>query len=272
MKHRLSLDDVQFTQFNVSGGQIPSKYIEWERQELLNNTVFLTDFTLPKVFEYKLRGINVNAFIIESPWNTLYQHKLAYLYSHLFDKIYTHNKTLLKRPNARFIPAGGSWVISEQRKVHNKTSLVSFVVSSKSHLAGHKVRHEIKRYLGEKVAGFGEAYNNYVGAKYLTLKPFMYQIVVENAKEDYYFTEKLLDCFQTGTIPIYWGCPSIGKFFNKKGILSFDTMEDLTRIMSRISFKDYNRRLDAVKDNFNRSKDYLIAEDYMAVKYFGEKI
>lgn len=272
MKHRFSIDDIQFPQYNVSGGYIQPEYMEWERNEILNNTIFLTDYALPKVFEYKHKGVNVNAFIIESPWNTKFPHLFAELNYNLFDRIYTHNKTLLKLPNTKYIPLGGCWISPEYRKIFSKTKLVSYVVSKKVHEAGHKVRHYIKDSLGNAVDGYGEAYNNYVGYKHITLQPYMYQVVVENAREDYFFTEKLLDCFQTGTIPIYWGCPSIGKFFNKRGILSFNTIEGLKMIMNKIGKKDYNRRLEAIKDNFEKSKLYLTAEDYMITQYYGEKI
>ena len=41
------------------------------------------------------------------------------------------------------------------------------------------------------------------------LRDYRYHFCIENIKRDYWFTEKLIDCFVTGTIPIYWGCPSI---------------------------------------------------------------
>ena len=44
-----------------------------------------------------------------------------------------------------------------------------------------------------------------------------------------------MDCFICGTVPIYWGCNTIEKFFDSKGILHFDTMEELNSHISRIS-------------------------------------
>ena len=43
--------------------------------------------------------------------------------------------------------------------------------------------------------------------------------VFENGQYETYFTEKLLDCFATGTIPVYLGAPDIGNYFNKDGII-----------------------------------------------------
>ena len=40
-----------------------------------------------------------------------------------------------------------------------------------------------------------------------------FSIATENAAVDNYFTEKLMDCFLTKTVPIYYGSSNIGEFF-----------------------------------------------------------
>lgn len=45
---------------------------------------------------------------------------------------------------------------------------------------------------------------------------------VENSQDDTYFSEKLLDCFMTGTVPIYWGAQvCYCTFFSCTGAPSF---------------------------------------------------
>ena len=76
-------------------------------------------------------------------------------------------------------------------------------------------------------------------------------------------TEKIADCFATGTIPIYYGCKDIGKVFNEDGIIWLDgtfKIEDL-------SFDLYHSKMDAIKDNFNRIKNLPTAEDYIYSTY-----
>ena len=55
-------------------------------------------------------------------------------------------------------------------------------------------------------------------------------------KLKFYFTEKLLDCFATGTIPVYLGAPDIGKVFNIDGIITlsdeFDISDEVYYIVS----------------------------------------
>jgi hypothetical protein len=94
----------------------------------------------------------------------------------------------------------------------------------------------------------------------------MFSIVVENTIKDYYFTEKLIDCFRTGTIPIYWGCPSIGDFFDLNGIIIFNSIEELNDIIHNLNEELYNSKLNSVIINFNKSKDYLLPDDIIYKK------
>ena len=73
-----------------------------------------------------------------------------------------------------------------------------------------------------------------------------------------------MDCIATGTIPIYWGCPNIGNYFNEKGILSFEKIEDLTEIFKIISEPDhYESLLPIVEENYNLVQQYNNYEDWM---------
>jgi hypothetical protein len=72
---------------------------------------------------------------------------------------------------------------------------------------------------------------------------------MENCKKDYYFTEKLIDCFRTKTIPIYWGCPSIGTFFDVNGILTFNTVEELKSILLNLTNEYYYSKIKSIEFN-----------------------
>ena len=50
----------------------------------------------------------------------------------------------------------------------------------------------------------------------------MFSVCIENTTHDTYFTEKILDCFATGTLPIYKGTKNITKYFDGNGILFLD--------------------------------------------------
>jgi hypothetical protein len=75
----------------------------------------------------------------------------------------------------------------------------------------------------------------------------------------------LIDCFITGTIPIYWGCPSIGNFFDSGGIITFDSLEQLDGIINNLD-GEYEKRIESVKRNFDLCKKYLVADDIIYEK------
>jgi hypothetical protein len=84
-----------------------------------------------------------------------------------------------------------------------------------------------------------------------------FSIIIENSADMNYFSEKLIDCLLAKTIPLYWGCNNISDFFDKSGIISFYTIDELIQIINEIDFeKYYNSHLDAVEKNFHLAKPY----------------
>lgn len=76
----------------------------------------------------------------------------------------------------------------------------------------------------------------------------------------------------TGTVPIYWGCPSIGNFFNTDGMIIFDTINELTEILKNLSFQKYANMKNAIEENFEKAKTYLIAEDFIYKNYLESNV
>jgi hypothetical protein len=83
------------------------------------------------------------------------------------------------------------------------------------------------------------------------------EVVVENDLYDNYYTEKITDCFATGTIPVYMGSPTIGDVFNMDGIIQLDSKFDITMLTEDL----YNSKLDAVHDNLNRVINLEMSDD-----------
>jgi hypothetical protein len=51
---------------------------------------------------------------------------------------------------------------------------------------------------------------------------YKYSIAIENSVKDNYFSEKFTDCILAWTIPIYYGCPNINKYFPKECYYTID--------------------------------------------------
>jgi hypothetical protein len=67
----------------------------------------------------------------------------------------------------------------------------------------------------------------------------------------------------TGTIPIYWGCPSIGEFFNTEGMLIFNNLDELEDILNKCDEKLYDSKIKSVYENFEISKKFTLPDNYV---------
>ena len=187
-----------------------------------------------------------------------------------FDFVFTYEETLLKHnPDIyKFHPCDCSGIEFHSHKLHEKTKLVSMIYSEKTWLFGHRLRHIIAKTLipqmgYDKIDFFGRATPNPLELKSEGTNPYMFQIAIENAQRRFYFADKIYDCFVTGTVPIYWGAPNIGDFFDMRGILTFNHPNELKEILENLSPEKYESMLDGVKENFERVKKYIRPDDLL---------
>lgn len=188
------------------------------------------------------------------------------LNAHKFKEIWTHDASMLYLPNAKLVPIGGCWIEKQDHGVHKKSKMFSIIASWKRALPGHKLRHTIISLAGKHIDAYGPEYiqfKKHSMNKIEGLKDYRYHFVIENCKRDFYFSEKLIDSLMTGTMPIYWGCPSIGKYFNTDGFIIFDTLEELKEKLKLCTPEYYDSKKEAIMDNFQRAQNYLLAEDWM---------
>ena len=153
------------------------------------------------------------------------------------------------------------WV--QDRKVHEKTKLVSMIASNKRMCEGHVRRLQFVDKFRDKLDFYGRGFNE-ISCKEDGLRDYMFSVGIENAVYDTYFTEKLTDCFACGTIPIFYGCKGVTEYFNEDGIIFLDDDFDLSMLTKDL----YYSRIDAIKDNFERSINFPVAEDYLYLNYF----
>tara|TARA_R100000664_G_scaffold17057_1_gene25940 strand:- start:12154 stop:13071 length:918 start_codon:yes stop_codon:yes gene_type:complete len=187
-----------------------------------------------------------------------------------FDFIFTYEESLIQRDpdKYKFHPCDTTIIEFESHKMHDKTKLVSMIYSNKTWLFGHRLRHIIAKTLipdmkYDKIDFFGSATKNPIKFKSEGTNEYMFQIAIENAKRPFYFADKIYDCFVTGTIPIYWGAPNVGDFFDKRGILTFNTPDELKEIMLSLSPEKYKSMLKYAKANFEEVKKYLRPDDLL---------
>lgn len=264
-----SIRDSMFSHAFSTSNWFKPTYFEWDFQNTHNDFIFFTDRNLHEAMH--ISGIKKYAWLIESPQVTPDSYNFIYNNSNLFDRIFTHSKKILQHKNAYLVPIGGCHLDEEDITLSSiKIKLVSMMYSDKKFAPGHFLRHEIA---ASKCANFidvmGSGKCSHHVKKIVSCKDYKFSVVVENCKEDFYFTEKIIDCFLSGTIPIYWGCPSIEQFFNTNGFYQFNNIDELFDIVndSQALHNFYENNKHIIEENYNKAMLYKIGEDYLYSNY-----
>jgi hypothetical protein len=257
-RDKLHIIDYLFSHTYSSSWYNKPTLFDWDRTHN-DDHVILTDKSLDLVSSVSSK--KKYAWLVESPMITPNAYDFIRKNYDKFDLIFTFDKNLLGLSH-KFVllPIGGCWIEENDRIIHDKTKLIGITLSAKKITEGHRLRHDIvNTNLINNLDVFG--FNNPIQNKIIGLKEYKFNLIIENAREDYYFTEKLIDCFITGTIPVYWGCPSIHEFFDIKGIITFSSLDELNKKKNLIDDEFYKNNYQSVLKNYDIAKKYLVADD-----------
>jgi hypothetical protein len=243
--------------YSVHGKE--SKYIEWvsdggDATFYIDNTIndgIQDNRTGPK-YLWLLESKFIKPGLVESIIEN------RQLVEDTYDTIFTHDQRLLSLGDKyKWVPAQGTWI--KEPKIYEKSKMISMISSNKRMCEGHLKRLEWVEKIGDQVDLYGRGFNE-IAEKEEGLCDYMFSVAIENGEYETYFTEKLLDCFATGTIPVYLGAPDVGEHFNLDGIIilsdEFDVSEDI-----------YYSKMDAIMDNLERAKEMEILEDFIYTRY-----
>ena len=160
----------------------------------------------------------------------------------------------------------------------NKNKNISIIASNKLLCDMHYLRKDIAMKC--KSYNLANTFGTFDGGPRVPkiadiLTDYRYNIAIENYIDDYYFTEKILNCFASMTVPIYCGATKIHEFFNSDGIITIKPtdLDNLEKILSQCSEKDYLQRLPAIKENYEKALEYINIDDmlYKKVKALQKK-
>lgn len=130
-----------------------------------------------------------------------------------------------------------------------KTKQLSIVSSDLVRKPGQMQRYAlINKLIGhfkDKVDVFGRGFNP-IEDKYEALATYKYSVAIENSAITNYWSEKIVDCYLSETLPLYFGCPNIEDFFDPKSLVKID-------------LHDYKKTIQIIEQ--------LIEEDYYEKAY-----
>jgi hypothetical protein len=199
-----------------------------------------------------------------------------------YDLILCWNARILSEcENAKLFPIGAVWYSDPDTS--QKKFQASFLTSSKNLTYGHQFRQDIFNALPDAPLSYPQFASKhgiseqevekrfrylrflpilkhksppYLATKRDLLVPCQYTIVVENGQHVNFFSEKINDACATKTIPIYWGAPNVGTFYNKDAILSFNSTQELFDILNGLTPEFYATKQAAIEENYNTALTY----------------
>jgi len=176
-------------------------------------------------------------------------------------------------------------------KFCEKTKLCSSVTSMRLHTPMAKQRVKFITHLCQKypemIDVFGEGWDDRLGksykgelkwhnlggfkrqktdnenvneSKYDGLKNYSYSLCFENSSYDNYFTEKITDCMLSWSIPIYFGCPNIDKYFPSESyyIVDINDLDNIDKVIDIINkpiteknIQALSKARDLILNNYN---------------------
>ncbi|MDR7372319.1 glycosyltransferase family 10 domain-containing protein [Flavobacterium aquidurense] len=152
----------------------------------------------------------------------------------------------------------------------NKENNIVWITSNQRSSKGHNQRMDflenIKNLPFVKLYGRGI---NPIDDKWDVLNKSKYAIAYENFQSDYYWTEKIIDCFLSFTMPLYFGCNAIENFFPQNSFIQIDPKDKhidlfLKEIVNSSKWED---NLEAISE-----ARQLILNEYQLFPFLYNKI
>jgi hypothetical protein len=187
-----------------------------------------------------------------------------------FNLILTWDEHILSScKNAKLHPFGTTW-IKDYDFNKEKEFLITTLIGGKNLAPNHVVRQsvpEIRHKITQIKFDIFNSKNNPFGPisdfKQIQNSTFknelfygQYHLTIENTTKNNWFTEKIVDCFQTKTIPIYIGCPNIGEFFDIRGIIHVKNIEEFIKESNLLTPETYQSKLEYIEKNYELSHKY----------------
>jgi hypothetical protein len=188
-------------------------------------------------------------------------------------------------PNVKIIPGYmATWIDEMPEK---KQFSVSFLLSrfeTKQKEVLYNLRTDIfnqikdvkniptRFYISRRVKGYPKEMEKYLlptdSKKWIFESQF--SIVIENTQQENYFTEKLLGCFETLTVPIYMGCPNIADYFDPRGMIVVNSLEEIKDAVAKLTPEHYEKMLPYIKINKEKTQNFLMLKSKLVEEFFND--
>jgi hypothetical protein len=185
-----------------------------------------------------------------------------------FDLILAYNQDVLDQcQNSIMFEFGTSWILGYENK-NKKKFQISHLTGGKNYTQGHKLRQSVYKrqreiinpidfYISSHIPIINDFNSKFIHDKKDPLFDSQFHICIENSKQKNLFTEKLIDCLYSKTVPIFWGCENINNFFDTRGFLTVNSVEEIIKVCNSLEKQTYQNKIEYINYNYEKSLQYL---------------
>ena len=148
---------------------------------------------------------------------------------------FTEDTATLEMPRNQMIPPNAASVIISNVHGSERLAFLDHLEKKLPVNYGGKYKNNIGRVVSGQFNS-PEMTDFYRGGKFA--------ITMENGDRPYYITEKIVNGFRSGVIPVYWGTSKISEYFNPRRFLrlksaSQEDMDELANVMVTMTNQEY---------------------------------
>jgi hypothetical protein len=164
--------------------------------------------------------------------------------THLWGKRYIHSQPALPWHVNR------DYDFLHHCDIPKKERDLSWITSNKDVFPGHRSRLKFLEKIQDNIEFelYGRGFR-YIEDKWDGLAPYRYSLAVENLSNSYYWSEKLADCFLAWTMPIYYGCTQISRYFPRESMVCIDINDPqaIEKIKDTVASDRWYQNIDAIE-------------------------
>lgn len=196
-----------------------------------------------------------------------------------FARVYTHHP-LPDTATTRYVaaPPAIPWHVNKTYDElassfpPKKTKRLSWIVGAAKDLPGHLRRLSFLETIERSTLPidlFGRAVRP-IEDKWNGLAPYFFSLAIENNSGPDMWTEKLADCFLGWSVPFYYGCTNLDRYFPKDAYIPIDINDPkgaIKIIQENATPENWEKRLPAIQKARN-----LILNEYQLFPFLVEQI
>lgn len=254
--------------------------VTWILLDMFPETSKHVHFAVDHPSVYKTTDSSIYLVAVACEPESISKGRSMFIENHMnYDLLLTHDEEILKAcPNARLCVFGTTWIpksVYENIDITRKLPNISCLTGSKELTPAHTFRkflYNNQLRIPFKITWFRSSKGVPLRAyqhnpivyddKSVLFLDYQFSIVIENSRQAHYFTEKLIDCLLTKTIPIYYGCPNIAEYFDTRGWVVLETTnidEFLYKIHHFLpNYQDYTEVIEHNYREAMKYKDYAV--------------